>query len=138
MGEPQSPKGTRDLRAKHEDLTKLADDLNDMQEYLNRQVRRMDGIVDTIEAGWQGPAGSAYRAFHRAAAEDAVRIREVMELLESAVRMSRDGFTERELEVLNRLRRIEVNVAGEVDRLSTPNPAAAEPPTRPHSSFDGF
>ncbi|MGW4321698.1 WXG100 family type VII secretion target [Streptomyces sp. NPDC004684] len=138
MGESQSPKGARDLRAKREDLTKLADDLNDMQDYLNRQVRRMDALVDTIEAGWQGSAGSAYRAFHRAAAEDAVRIREVLELVESAVRLSRDGFTERELEVLDRLRRIEMGVAGEVDRLSTPDPAAAEPQTRPRSSLDGF
>jgi WXG100 family type VII secretion target len=138
MGEPQETKGTADLRANHDDLTKLADDLNDMQEYLSQQVQRMDGIVDSIEAGWQGPAGSAYRGFHRATAEDAVRVREVMKLLESAVRMSRDGFTERELAVLDSLRRIEVDVAGEVNRLSTPHPTDAEPPARANSSLDGF
>lgn len=33
----------------------------------------MDTIVDSIEAGWRGPATTAYRKFHRAAAEDAVR-----------------------------------------------------------------
>ncbi|MFG2128522.1 WXG100 family type VII secretion target [Streptomyces sp. NPDC048751] len=138
MAEPQGTKGTADLRAKHEDLTRLADDLNDMQDYLTRQVRRMDGIVDSIEAGWQGPAGTAYRKFHRAAAEDAVRVREVMKLLESAVRMSRDGFTERELAVLDSLRQIQVDVASEVDRLSTPYLPTAGPPTRPNSSLDDF
>lgn len=131
-------KNSKNLRAKHEDLTKLADDLDDMQEHLTRQVQRMDGIVDAIEAGWQGPAGSAYRDFHRAAAEDAVRIREVMKVIESAVRMSRDGFTERELEVLAQMRGIVVDIDSEVDRLSSPNPAAAEPAARPHSSLDGL
>lgn len=129
----------KDLRAKSEDLTKLADELDDMQEHLTKQVQRMDGIVDVIEAGWKGPAGSAYRDFHRAAAEDAVRIREVMKLLESAVRMSRDGFTERELDVLQQMRSISVDVGSEVDRLSTPNPAAgAEEPARSRSSLDSL
>ncbi|MFI7006974.1 WXG100 family type VII secretion target [Streptomyces sp. NPDC050145] len=133
-----SQKNAKDLRAKHEDLTKLANDLDGMQEYLTRQVQRMDAIVDAIEAGWQSPAGAAYRKFHRAAAEDAVRIREVMKLIESAVRMSRDGFTERELDVLARMRSIEVDIGGAVDRLSTPNPAGATPELRPTSSLDGF
>ncbi|MEJ8660458.1 WXG100 family type VII secretion target [Streptomyces halotolerans] len=115
------PKGPGDLRAKRDHLTRLADDLDDMQDRLNQQVQRMDAIVDTIEAGWQGPAGAAYRKFHRAAAEDAVRIREVMKVLEAAVRMSRDGFTETELDVLDRLRQVRVDVNSEVERLSTPN-----------------
>ena len=70
-------KGGPDLRVSAQDLTKLADDLDDMQDHLDQQVRRMDAIVDSIEAGWQGPAASVYRDFHRAATEDAVRIREV-------------------------------------------------------------
>ncbi|MEV1026784.1 WXG100 family type VII secretion target [Streptomyces sp. NPDC050264] len=128
----------KDLRAKDEDLTKLAKDLDGMQEHLTKQVQRMDGIVDTIEAGWKGPAATAYRDFHRAAAEDAVRIREVMKLIESAVRMSRDGFTERELDVLQQMRQIKVDVAGEVDRLSTSNSEGDDGPARPQSSFDGM
>ncbi len=35
-------------------LTKLANDLGDMQEYLGKQVERMDAIVDGIEAKWRG------------------------------------------------------------------------------------
>lgn len=136
MGNQPEAKGAADLRVRHEDLTKLADDLHGMQEYLTRQVLRMDGLVDTVEAGWQGPAGSAYRSFHRATAEDAVRIREVMKRLESAIRMSRDGFTERELDVLDSLRRVEVDLGGEVDRLSTPR-ANAEP-QRTQSRLDSF
>ncbi|MEV5674484.1 WXG100 family type VII secretion target [Streptomyces sp. NBC_01237] len=94
-----------------------------MQEYLTKQVKRMDEIVDVIEAGWRGPAAKAYRALHRGAAEDAVRIRGVMKILEQAVRLSRDGFTEQELEIMGQFRRMQnaVDVAAEANALSTPN-----------------
>jgi WXG100 family type VII secretion target len=129
--------GGVDLKVSSQDLTKLADDLDDMQDHLDKQVRRMDAIVDRIEAGWRGPAATAYRGFHRAAAEDAVRIREVIRHLEQAVRLSRDGFTEQELDVMARLRSIPVDIDSEVDKLSTPNPeATATAP--PRSSFDSF
>jgi WXG100 family type VII secretion target len=143
MGEPGIPSGQtggRDLRVSSDKLTKLADDLDDMQDHLDKQIKRMDGIVDRIEAGWRGPAATAYRDFHRAAAEDAVRIREVMRHLEQAVRLSRDGFDQQDLDVLERIQQIQVDVDSEVDRLSTPNPdaAAAAPPAQPRSSLDSF
>lgn len=131
--------GGADLRVTSTDLTKLAGDLDDMQDHLDKQVRRMDAIVDRIEAGWRGPAATAYREFHRAATEDAVRIREVMKLLEQAVRMSRDGFSANDIEVLERMRKIQVNVSSEVGKLSTPNAEATEAtPTPPRSSLDSF
>ncbi|GGZ67757.1 hypothetical protein GCM10010389_01170 [Streptomyces echinoruber] len=129
--------GGADLRVSSQDLAKLADDLHAMQDYLNKQVRRMDAIVDRIEAGWRGPAATAYRAFHRAAAEDAVRIREVIRHLEQAVRLSRDGFTERELDVVARLQSVPVDVDSEVDKLSTSHPETAGP-ARPRSSLDSL
>jgi WXG100 family type VII secretion target len=131
--------GGPDLRVTSSDLTKLAGDLDDMQDHLDKQVRRMDAIVDRIEVGWRGPAATAYREFHRAATEDAVRIREVMKLLEQAVRMSRDGFSANDIEVLERMRKIQVNVGSEVDKLSTPNvEATGDTPTPPRSTLDSF
>ncbi|MEU6085874.1 WXG100 family type VII secretion target [Streptomyces sp. NPDC047085] len=123
----------KDLAAKHEDLTKLADDLHTMQSHLTRQVERMDRLVDEIEEGWQGPAAVEYRKLHHSVAEDAVRIREVMKNLEEAVRLSRDGFTETELEVLARMRAVHVDVQAEADKLSTP---AEVPSARPRSGLD--
>ncbi|WP_282798168.1 WXG100 family type VII secretion target [Streptomyces sp. CC224B] len=128
----------KDLAADHVDLTKLADELDDMQEYLNRQVRRMDGVVDAIEAGWRGPAAREYRKLHRSAAEDAVRIREVMRRLEQAVRLSRDGFTDLELELMSRFREVRVDVAAEADQLSTPVGTDASAPPRPPSGLDSL
>lgn len=109
-----------ELNASRGDLTRLADDMDSMQRHLDAQVRRMDAIVDRIEAGWKGETGRAYRALHRGAAEDAVRIREILVVLEQAVRMGRDGFTQQELDVLQAFRRVRssVDVAHEVDRLS--------------------
>jgi len=128
-----------DLHVSSTGLTKLAGDLDDMQDHLDRQVRRMDAIVDRIEAGWRGPAATAYREFHRAATEDAVRIREVMKLLEQAVRMSRDGFSANDIEVLERMQRIQVDIGSEVDKLSTPSVGSAgDTPTPPRSSLDSF
>lgn len=118
------------LKTSEEDLTKLADDLHTMQRHIDGQVRRMDGIVDRIEAGWKGETGKAYRSLHRAASEDAVRIREILVVLEQAVRLSRDGFTEQELENLRRLRKMEssVDVAAEAAKLQAPEAAAAAGP----------
>ncbi len=92
----------------------------------------MDAIVDRIEAGWRGPAARAYRDLHRGAAEDAVRIRMVIQALEQAVRFSRDGFSERELEVMAQLEKIhvETDVKRQVDGPSTPN---TEAPAAPRS-----
>ncbi|MEV4975799.1 WXG100 family type VII secretion target [Streptomyces scopuliridis] len=116
-------------------LKNLADDLDRMQEYLDKQIRRMDEIVDGIEVGWRGPAAQAYRAFHRGAAEDAVRIRQVMQLLEKAVRLSRDGFTEQEMDTLDQFRQIQsrVDIAAEARDLSTSAPGAATPAQAPSS-----
>ncbi|SED97897.1 WXG100 family type VII secretion target [Streptomyces sp. 3213] len=131
--------GGPDLRVTSSDLTKLAGDLDDMQDHLDKQVRRMDAIVDRIEAGWRGPAATAYREFHRSATEDAVRIREVMKLLEQAVRMSRDGFSANDIEVLEQMRKIQVDVGSEVAKLSTPNvETTGDTPTPPRSSLDSF
>ncbi|TXL91837.1 WXG100 family type VII secretion target [Streptomyces sp. IB2014 016-6] len=122
------------LRAQAERLTDLADDLDGMQDSLDKQVRRMDAIVDRIEAGWQGPAARAYRDLHRGAAEDAVRIRMVIQALEQAVRLSRDGFSEQDLDIMTQLQKVQVetDVEREADALSTPN---TEAPAVPRSTL---
>ncbi|MFD3994055.1 WXG100 family type VII secretion target [Streptomyces sp. NPDC058548] len=121
-------------------LTKLAGDLDVMQRHLDTQVRLMDGIVDRIQARWHGATGDAYRALHNEAAQDAVRIREHLRLLEEAVRLSRDGFTEQELEVLSRMRKLQdqVDVAREANALQAPPPGApaAEPAPVPRSRIE--
>ncbi|MFF1955742.1 WXG100 family type VII secretion target [Streptomyces sp. NPDC058220] len=116
-----------DLDVSGDDLTKLVNDLDEMQRYLEKQTRSMDEVVDKVAAGWQGPTATAYRSLHRGVAEDAVRIRQVMILLEAAMRASRDGFTEQELDTLARVRRIQESedVSAAARALTVPEPAPA-------------
>ncbi|MDX2403624.1 WXG100 family type VII secretion target [Streptomyces microflavus] len=120
------------------ELNRLADDLDEMQEYLGKQVKRMDEVVDSIEAGWRGPTAKAYRALHRDAALEAVRIQQIMQLLALGVRLSEDGFTKQELETLDQFRRVQVDVdiKAAADTLSTP--AAAGNPPAPRSRLDSL
>lgn len=121
-----------DLRVSDSGLTTLADDLHQMQGHLERQIRDMDRVVDSIAAGWQGPTATAYRALHRGAAEDAVRIRQVLALLEEATRASRDGFTAQELEVLAAFKRVQgqEDVSAAAEALTVPEPTPAAPQSR--------
>jgi WXG100 family type VII secretion target len=114
-----------ELGVSDDGLSRLADDLHDMQAHLDTQVRRMGEIVDSIAGGWQGQTATAYRELHRGVAEDAVRIRGVLELLEEATRLSRNGFTEQELDVLERFRRIQhsIDAGRQADALNAPDPA---------------
>ncbi|MFG2294119.1 WXG100 family type VII secretion target [Streptomyces sp. NPDC048603] len=122
-----------DLTVDGDKLKTLAGDLDTMQEVLKKQLLRMDEIVDRIEARWQGPASQAYRARHRAAAEDAVHIRETMKLLAKAIRLSKDGFSAQDLETLEQFRRVQsyTDIQAETDALSTPNTGnTAQPAAR--------
>ncbi|MBT2457242.1 WXG100 family type VII secretion target [Streptomyces sp. ISL-86] len=120
------------LDVSQDGLTSLADDLDEMQGHLERQIRDMDRVVDSIAAGWQGPTATAYRALHRGAAEDAVRIRQVLALLEEATRASRDGFTAQELEVLAAFKRVQSqeDVAASAEELTVPDQTPAAPRSR--------
>ncbi|MET9977134.1 WXG100 family type VII secretion target [Streptomyces microflavus] len=126
-GAADSGGSSADLAVDGDKLLKLAGDLDTMREVLRKQLLRMDEIVDSIEARWRGPASEAYRAKHRAAAEDAVRIRRTMEFLAKAIRLSKDGFSAQELEVLEDFQRIQsrADIQAEADALSTPNTAPA-------------
>ncbi|MYV67112.1 WXG100 family type VII secretion target [Streptomyces sp. SID2131] len=129
-----------DLGVSEDNLTTLANDLDGMQRYLEKQVRAMDGVVDRIAAGWQGPTATAYRSLHRGVAEDAVRIRQVLVLLEAATRASRDGFTQQELDLLARLRQTQrgEDVSAAARDLTVPGPAPAQDEGRPKSRLDAI
>ncbi|MFE3579200.1 WXG100 family type VII secretion target [Streptomyces vinaceus] len=122
-----------DLAVSEDGLTRLADDLDAMQRHLDRQVRAMDAVVDNIAGGWQGPTATAYRSLHRGVAEDAVRIRQVLSLLEEATRASRDGFTAQELDILAAFKRVQGrgDVTAAAEALTVPDPAPPAP--RPQS-----
>ncbi|MFF9194431.1 WXG100 family type VII secretion target [Streptomyces sp. NPDC014779] len=113
-----------------EDLKRLEDDLDAMRLHIDGQVRRMDALVDRAEARWRSEAATAYRKLHRQAGADAVRVREILGVLAKAVRMSRDGFTRQELDLLREFRAEikKVDVDAEVRELSGETPGGAGGP----------
>ncbi|MEV5678196.1 MULTISPECIES: WXG100 family type VII secretion target [unclassified Streptomyces] len=117
------------LAVTEEDLKRLADDLDAMRTHIDGQVRRMDAIVDRAEARWRSEAATAYRKLHRDAGADAVRVREILGVLAEAVRMSRDGFTRQELDILRQFRAEmkKVDIDAEVRELSGEGPGGAGP-----------
>ncbi|MEU7038757.1 WXG100 family type VII secretion target [Streptomyces sp. NPDC046237] len=117
------------LAVTDEDLKRLADDLDAMRTHIDGQVRRMDALVDRAEARWRSEAATAYRKLHREAGADAVRVREILGVLAQAVRMSRDGFTRQELDLLREFRAgmRKVDIDAEVRELSGEGPVGAVP-----------
>lgn len=114
------------LKATDKKLTELADDLDDMQEFLKRKIGELNRIVDRIETGWRSSAARAYGELQRGVNDDAVTIRKNLILIEEAVRMSRDGFSAQDLAEMERFQRIQNTAAGEREIL-----AMAEEPQQP-------
>ncbi|MCF6523815.1 WXG100 family type VII secretion target [Streptomyces sp. JJ36] len=101
------------LKATDKELSDLASDLDDMQEYLQKKIGQLNGIIDRIETGWRSSAARAYTELQRGVNEDAVTIRKNLILIEEAVRMSRDGFSAQDLDTMEHFQRIQDSVAGE-------------------------
>ncbi|MEU6171216.1 WXG100 family type VII secretion target [Streptantibioticus parmotrematis] len=106
-----------DLAADSDSLSSLYAELDDMQRYLQGRVERLDDLVDGLERGWNSPAATTYRQLQRSVNEDAERIREMLRFIAEAVRLSRDGFSRQDLDVLARFRAL-YDVPGSPDKLS--------------------
>lgn len=95
------------LAESEDGLTRLAGDLDEMQQYLERAVGRMNGLVDKAAKGWQSPAAAAYESVQASVNEDAARVRQMLVFIEEAVRMSRDGFSAQELHTLEEFKKVQ-------------------------------
>lgn len=111
------------LHATGDDLTRLATDLDGMREHLGTQIGKLNALVDAAEKGWRSPAASVYRDLQRSANGDAETVRQMLALIEEAVRMSRDGFSAQDLDTLESFRALEVPDDGRA-----PLPAAGPAP----------
>lgn len=123
-----------DLSVPETGLPALTSDLNEMQSYLTLQAKRMAEIFGVIKSGWSGPAAQTYSEFQQGVAEDLVRIRSSLQLLEEAVRMSNDGFSAQELDTLRGFQRIQssTNFAADARELTdtTAETTATSPPSK--------
>ncbi|UWE13267.1 WXG100 family type VII secretion target [Actinacidiphila bryophytorum] len=118
------------LHATDADLTRLAGDLDGMQEHLATQIRKLNALVDAAEKGWRSPAASVYRDLQRSANADAETVRKMLALVEEAVRLSRDGFSAQDLDTLESFRALEVPDDRPASDAPAPGTPAAPPPPR--------
>lgn len=106
------------LRVSDQELSDLASDLAAMGRYLKERLARLNELVDSVDAGWQSAAAGTYKRLQSGVNEDIDRIREMLYLIEQAVRMSRDGFSAGELATLREFRRLHGTAAGERELLA--------------------
>lgn len=114
------------LHATADELTRLAGDLDAMQNHLGTQIGKLNALVDAAEKGWRSPAASVYRELQRSANGDAETVRQMLAVIEEAVRMSRDGFSAQDLDTLESFRALDIPD----DRPALP---ASGPPAAPRS-----
>ncbi|KNB50351.1 WXG100 family type VII secretion target [Streptomyces caatingaensis] len=125
------------LRVSDKELSDLASDLGAMGRYLKERLARLNDLVDSVDAGWRSGAAGAYKRLQTGVNEDIDRIREMLYLIEQAVRMSRDGFSAEELAALREFRRLHRTAAGERELLARAD-AAAEGEPSPSRSGAGI
>jgi uncharacterized protein YukE len=104
------------LRLTAEDLTGLAGSMSEAEGLLEALERRLNALADTAEACWMSDAASEYHGIHRRVAGDAGTVRRTLAFVREAVELSRDGFSEQDLQTLDDFRALHVD------------PPAATPP----------
>jgi WXG100 family type VII secretion target len=122
----------KNLRVTSHQLTKLADDLGAMERDLHKKIERLDQLVDAAERGWKSPAATVYRDLQRSVNRDALRIREMLLAIEQAVRLSRDGFSAQDLEIMLRIQRLQGTPEGDREILALADDGP--PPAADHTS----
>ncbi|MEC4020548.1 WXG100 family type VII secretion target [Streptomyces sp. H27-D2] len=130
--------GNEKLAVSDSELASLINDLDGMQSYLKTKIKRLNSLVDAIETGWKGPAAAAYRDLQRGVNADAVQVREMLILIEEAVKMSRDGFNAEELEQLRTFRSLQNSLDGQQQILGMADANPEPAPAPPRSRIDDF
>jgi WXG100 family type VII secretion target len=103
------------------DLADLAAALHGMRDHLDKQVGRLNSMVESIGDGWHGPAAAAYKALQRRLNDDMARIRDEIDVIAEAVRLSRGGFSAEDLHQMETFKGLD---SGDALPLQAPGPNA--------------
>ncbi|MEU3964514.1 WXG100 family type VII secretion target [Streptomyces buecherae] len=105
------------LKVTEAELTQLINDLDLMESSLENKIRALNGVVDRIESGWKGSAAGAYNQLQSGVNLHARKIRELLVLIEQAMKMSRDGFSQQELDQLQKFKNMQGGEGGGQSRI---------------------
>ncbi|WP_069814862.1 WXG100 family type VII secretion target [Streptomyces sp. TP-A0874] len=104
---------TGKLDVSSSELDQLVKDLDTMQDMLDEKIRSLNAVVDRIEGGWKGSAAGAYNELQRNVNNHARSIREKLVIVEEAMKMSRDGFDQQELDQLQQFQKLQAEPGGQ-------------------------
>jgi hypothetical protein len=102
MGEPL-------LKLTAADLTGLASSMSEAEGLLETLERRLNALADAAEACWMSDAATEYHGIHRRVSGDAGTVRRTLAFVREAVELSRDGFSEQDLQTLDDFRKVHVD-----------------------------
>ncbi|MFI9588118.1 WXG100 family type VII secretion target [Streptomyces sp. NPDC052236] len=89
------------------EITGLAGKVQTFQTELNGRIGSLNGVVDRIQAGWQGAASKEYDTVQQRVNNRLRGMQRDLENLENLIRMSADGFSAQEDERISSFRKME-------------------------------
>ncbi|MFF8608049.1 WXG100 family type VII secretion target [Streptomyces sp. NPDC015346] len=104
---------SKDLNVTSAEQTKLAGRIQDFHDELQARVTSLNGVVDRIQAGWQGAASKEYDRVQNDLNLRLKNMRVELIKLEEMMRMSADGFTREEEDRIRGFRKMDDTSSGQ-------------------------
>ncbi|GAA1195840.1 WXG100 family type VII secretion target [Streptomyces hebeiensis] len=104
---------SKDLNVTSEEQIGLAGKIQNFHDELQSRITSLNGVVDRIQAGWQGAASKEYDIVQDRLNKRLRDMRVKLIELEEIMRMSADGFTQQEQERIQSFRRMDDTAGGQ-------------------------
>ncbi|MFE4171926.1 WXG100 family type VII secretion target [Streptomyces sp. NPDC056909] len=104
---------SRDLNVTSGDQIDLANRIQTFHDELQSRITSLNGVVDRIQAGWQGAASKEYDRVQNDLNQRLRNMRVELVKLEEIMRMSADGFTQQEEDRIASFRRMDDTSQGQ-------------------------
>ncbi|MEV8591165.1 WXG100 family type VII secretion target [Streptomyces sp. NPDC051180] len=103
---------SKDLNVTSAEQVKLAGRIQDFSDELQARITSLNGVVDRVQAGWQGAASKEYDRVQNDLNQRLRSMRAELSRLEEIMRMSADGFSQEEEDRLRSFRQMDNSGSG--------------------------
>ncbi|MER5967433.1 WXG100 family type VII secretion target [Streptomyces sp. NPDC002057] len=104
---------SKDLNVTSAEQVKLAGRIQDFHDEIQARITSLNGVVDRIQAGWQGAASKEYDRVQNDLNQRLRNMRVELVKLEEIMRMSADGFTQEEEDRIRSFRQMDDTSGGQ-------------------------
>ncbi|AJF67596.1 MULTISPECIES: WXG100 family type VII secretion target [Streptomyces] len=98
---------SKDLNVTSAEQVKLAGRIQDFSDELQARITSLNGVVDRVQAGWQGAASKEYDRVQNDLNQRLRSMRAELSKLEEIMRMSADGFSQEEEDRMRSFRQMD-------------------------------